>query len=46
VYVYNSKKSYLKDGATENIITDLLTEILVGIAAWMIVVAEIIEKKR
>jgi len=46
VYVYNSKKSYLKDGAAENIITDLLTEILVGIAAGMIVVAEIIEKKR
>jgi len=38
------KKGNLKDSAAENIITDLLTEILVGIATGMIVVAE--KKKR
>ena len=43
--VYNSKKNYLKDGAAENIVTDLLTEILVGITTGMIVVAEIRNRK-
>jgi len=45
VRVYNSKKNYLKDGAAENIVTDLLTEILVGITTGMIVVAEIRNRK-
>jgi len=45
VCVYNSKKNYLKDGAAENIVTDLLTEKLVGITAGMIVVAEIRNRK-